>query len=109
VCVETRAADVVLHTEGHESHLRLHVVRHLPGGVQRDRFPDPHDVLLGQAVPLEEGAGGVRPVDLEALVLRAMALEQADIVEHRADVEQLGVVADAESLGLHRCPKEHTP
>jgi hypothetical protein len=30
-------------------------------------------------------------------------------VEHRADVEQLRVVADAESLGLHRCPQEHTP
>ena len=65
--------------------------------------------FLGQAVPLEEGAGGVRPVDLEALVLRAMALEQADIVEHRTDVEQLGVVAEAESLGLQRCPEEHTP
>ncbi|MDX6533296.1 MAG: hypothetical protein QOF68_1040, partial [Gaiellales bacterium] len=42
--------------------------------MQRDRFPDGHDLLLGQAVPLEEGAGGVGPVDLEALVLGAVAL-----------------------------------
>jgi hypothetical protein len=32
-------------------------------------------------VPLQEGAGGVGPVDLEALVLGAVALEQADVVE----------------------------
>jgi hypothetical protein len=43
-------------------------------------IPDRHDLFLGQAVPLEEGAGGVRPVDLEALVLGAMALDQAHVV-----------------------------
>jgi hypothetical protein len=77
--------------------------------VQCDRFPDGHDLLLGQAVTLEEGAGGVGPVDLEALVLGAMALEQTEVVEHRADVEQLGVVVEAELFSLQRCPEEHSP
>ena len=66
-------------------------------------------LFLGQAVPLEEGAGGVRPVDLEALVFGAMALEQTHVVKHRADVEQLGVVVEAEPLGLQRGPEEHAP
>jgi hypothetical protein len=30
-------------------------------------------------MPLEKRAGGVRPVDLEALVLGAVALEQANV------------------------------
>jgi hypothetical protein len=49
-----------------------------------------------QAVPLQKGAGGVGPVDLEALVLGAVPLDQPDVVEHRADVQQLGVVLEAE-------------
>jgi hypothetical protein len=51
-------------------------------------------------MPLEKRAGGVRPVDLEALVVGAVALEQAKVVEHRTDVEELGVVVEAELLGL---------
>jgi hypothetical protein len=45
--VERRAEDVVLHAECHEPHLCLLVVRNLPCRVQRDRFPDGHDLLLG--------------------------------------------------------------
>jgi hypothetical protein len=48
-------------------------------------------------------------VDLEALVLGAVALDEADVVEHRADVEQLGVVVQAELLALQRAPEEHPP
>jgi hypothetical protein len=77
--------------------------------VQRDRFPNRHDLLLGHAVPLEEGAGGVRPVDLEALVLGAVTLEQSEVVEHRTDVEQFGVVVKAELFGPQRGPQEHPP
>jgi len=33
-----------------------------------------------------------RAVDLKALVLRAAALHELDVVEHRADVQQLRVV-----------------
>ena len=47
---------------------------------------------------LEEGAGGVRPVDLEALVLGAVALDEPEVVEQRADVEELGVVVEAQLL-----------
>ena len=95
--VERRAEDVVLHAERHEPHHSVHVVRHLPRRVQGDGLPDRHDLLPGQATTRQEGAGGVRHVDLEALVLRAMAFQQADVVEHRADVEQLGVVVEAAS------------
>jgi hypothetical protein len=48
------------------------------------------------------------PVDLEALVLGAVALKQTNVVEHRADVEELGVVVEAELLGLQRSPEEHS-
>ena len=42
----------------------------------------------------------VRPVDLETLVVGAVTLDEADVVEHGADVEELGVVSQAELLGL---------
>jgi hypothetical protein len=58
-------------------------------------------------VTLEERSRGVGSVDLEALVLGAVAFEQADIVEHRADVEHLRVVAQAEPLTLQRTPEKH--
>ena len=58
-------------------------------------------------MPLEEGAGGVGSVDLEALVLGAVAFDQPDVVEQRADVEQLRVVVQAELLALQRAPEEH--
>ena len=53
-------------------------------------------------MPLEEGAGGVGPVDLEALVLGAVALEQADVVTvqnpysllARSDEEVLALCSD---------------
>ena len=54
---------------------------------------------------LQEGAGGVGAVDLEALVLGAVALDEPDVVEHGADVEQLGVVVQPELLALQRTPR----
>jgi hypothetical protein len=102
--VERRAEKVVLHTEGDETHLWLLVLRNLPRRVERDRFPYGHDLLLGQAVSLEEGAGGVGPVDLEALVRGAVAHEQADVVEHCSDVEQLRVIAEAQLFRPNRSP-----
>ena len=107
--VEVQAEHVVLHAQGHEPHLGLLVARDLRRRVQGDRLPDGHDALLGQAVALQEGAGGVGPVDLEALVLGAVALDEPDVVEHRADVEQLRVVVQAELLTLQRAPQEHPP
>jgi len=51
--------------------------------------------------------GGVRTVDLEALVRGAVALEQVDVMEHRPHVDELGVVLDAQPLRLQRRPQEH--
>jgi glucose/arabinose dehydrogenase len=39
--------------------------------------------------------------------LRGVALEQADVMEHRLHVDQLGVVLDAQPLRLQRRPQEH--
>jgi len=61
--------------------------------VQRDRGPDDIDVTLRDLVGLQECAGGVRAVDLEALGLAAVLACQAHVVEHRAGVEQLPVKA----------------
>ena len=107
--VEVQAEDVVLDAERDQPHLRPHVVRDLGRRVQCDRLPHGHHLLLGQAVALEEQARGVGPVDLETLVRGAVTFEQADVVEHRADVEQFGVVVEAELLSLQRRPQEHAP
>ena len=88
--VEVQAEHVVLHPQGHQPHLGLLVARDLRGRVQGDRLPDGHDLLLWEAVALEESAGGVGAVDLEALVLGAVTLDESHVVEHRADVEQSG-------------------
>jgi hypothetical protein len=90
-------------------HPWLLVLRDLRRHVQRDRFPYGHDLLLGQAVPLEEGASGVGPVDLEALVRGSVALEQANVVEHRPEKEQLGVVAPAQLFGPQGGSEKHSP
>jgi hypothetical protein len=77
--------------------------------VQRDRAPHERDALLGHAVALEELARGVRAVDLEALVRGAVRLDEPEIVEHRCDVEQLGVVVEQQLLSVQRAPEEHPP
>jgi hypothetical protein len=41
------------------------------------------------------------------LVRGAVALEQADVMEHRPYVDELGVVLDAHLLCLQRRPQEH--
>ena len=94
--LKSQAEHVVLHAQGHQPHLGLLVARDLGCRVQGDRLPDGHHALLGQAVALQERAGGVGPVDLEALVLGAVALDEPDVVEHGADVEELGVIVQAE-------------
>src|SRR6185312_14854894 len=67
------------------------------------------DHFLREAVSLEERPSGVGPVDLETLVLGAVTLDEADVMEHRTDVEELGVVGQAESHPLERGPEEHAP
>jgi hypothetical protein len=47
-------------------------------------------------VALEKRARGVGAVDLETLVLGAMPFDQAEVMEQRADIEQLGVVVEAQ-------------
>ena len=107
--IEMPAGDVVLDAPVHQADLGLLVAGDLGRGVQGDGLPHGHDVLLGQAVALQERAGGVGAVDLEALVLGAVTGDEAEVVEHRADVEQLRVVVQAQLLALQRSPQEHPP
>jgi hypothetical protein len=58
-------------------------------------------------VTLEEGTGRIGAVDLEALVLGPVALDEPDVVEQRAHVEQLGVVLQAAPPPPQRAPQEH--
>ncbi len=43
---------------------------------------------------------GVGTVDLEAVMCAAMPLDEPDVVEHRADVQELGVVVQPAALAL---------
>jgi hypothetical protein len=70
--------------------------------VQGDRVPHDADRVGRDAPPAQELARGVRAVDLEAVVCAAMTLDEADVVEDRADVEQLGVVLEAMPLTVQR-------
>src|SRR5690606_29540606 len=90
-----QAQDVVFDAGGDQGDLGLHVLRDAGGGVQRDRGPHPAHAVFGDAVRAEEGAGLVGAVDLEAAAAAVEPLAEAEVVEHRADVEQLGVVVQA--------------
>src|SRR3979411_2255842 len=78
------------------------------GGVQR--ASQPHGAGLGgaaavveQEVPRQVGA-----VDLETLVGAPVELGQAEVVKHRADVEQLGVCLDFAVAALQAREEEHS-
>ncbi|GAB3880381.1 hypothetical protein GCM10027612_07890 [Microbispora bryophytorum subsp. camponoti] len=85
------AEHVVLHTRGDQRHLRLHELGDAGGGVQGDRRPHPADAVFGHTALLQEAAGGIGAVHLEAPSAAAMLLVEPQVVEHRADVEQLRV------------------
>src|SRR3954451_19636900 len=88
--VEVLAEHVVLDAECDQPDFWLLVAWDLRRRVQRDRLPDGPDLLLGQAMSFEERASGVRSVDLETLVLGTVTLDEAYVMEHGADVEELG-------------------
>jgi hypothetical protein len=60
-------------------------------------------------VALEERARRVRAVDLEALVPGPVGRDEAEVVEQRTDVQQLGVVVQAEPIALQRAPEKDAP
>jgi hypothetical protein len=48
----------------------------------------------------QEVAGSVGAVDLKPVVDAAVSFDKSDVVEHRPDVEQLGVVLQALAIPL---------
>src|SRR5262245_6850396 len=67
------------------------MLRHPWRGVERNGGPDRVGVLFGDAVAAQKIPSGMGAIDLEALILAAVARHQADVVEHRARVEELTV------------------
>src|SRR4051812_33468997 len=61
------AEHVHFDARGQERDDRMHVLRDPRRGVERDRRPDRVDLGLGDAVPAQEAARGIRAVDLEPL------------------------------------------
>ena len=58
----------------HQRDDRVHVLRDARRRVQGDRGPDRVDVLLRDAVASQEVTGGIRAVDLEALMRAAVLM-----------------------------------
>ncbi len=67
-------------------------------------MPDRLNVPLGDAMALEEVAGGVGPVHLEAVIRARVRGGKAHVVEHGAGVKQLGIEAEAATLAGERAP-----
>ena len=101
------AQHVEFDAAGDQGDLRSHVQRDLRGVVQCDAHPREVGPLLGDAVLEEETAGLVGAVDLEALVVAAVLLGQAEVVEQGADVEQLGVEVELVLLPAQRAEHVH--
>jgi hypothetical protein len=97
------AENVHLDARGDQGDDGVHVLGDSRGGVEGDCGPDILDIGLGQVVLLEEGAGGVGSVDLEALVGRAVAGDEAEVVKHGSGVEQLAVEFEAAPLTGESC------
>src|ERR1700716_3655799 len=74
------------------------------------RGAQPHGAGLGGAAAVveQELPRQVGAVDLEALVGAPVVLGQAEVVEHRADVEQLGVGLDFAVAALQAREEEHS-
>jgi hypothetical protein len=85
---------------GDQGDLGFHELRDAGRGVQGDRGPDPADAVLGHAMTVQEPAGLIGAVHLEAPAAAAELLVEPQVVEHRPDVDQFGVEAEAPVAAL---------
>ncbi|EXF25590.1 hypothetical protein BG28_11700 [Nesterenkonia sp. AN1] len=104
--VIAQAQHVELDPAGHQRDLRIHMQRDLRGGVQRDAVPHLRRLRRGDPVTQQEPAGLIGCVDLEALVGAPVGLGEPEIVEYRADVEQLPVRGEAQRRAAQRAEEE---
>ena len=82
----------------------MHVLRDARRRVQGDRGPDRVDILLMDPMAAQEVAGGIRAVNLEALLRGAVLMRQAHVVEHRACIKQFGIEPQSAPLARQRAP-----
>ena len=101
------AQDVVLHARGHQRDLRLHELGDARGGVQGDGGPHPSDAVLRYWWACRKRRASSALSTSKRRPLRVEGFVQAEVVEHRADVEQLGVEAESR-LRPCRLPKQYT-
>ena len=102
------AQDVGLHTGGDQSDFRLEEFGHARGGVQCDAQPDLASVGVIDAALQQEVARRVGAVDFEAQGRVRIPLGEAEVVEHRPDVEQLEVGLQPTAAALQRTEQEHS-
>src|ERR1700688_1321248 len=69
----------------------MHVLGNSWRGMQCNCCPHSIDLLLGDIVLAQESSGTVRPIHLEAVCLTAILRRQSHVVEHSANVKQLGI------------------
>src|SRR3977135_4008182 len=93
---------VHLDTRGDERHFRLLVLWDAGRRVQRDCIPDDLDRGFRDAVAAEKISGRVGAVNLESKLRVAICLGQADIMKHRADIQQFGIELKAFALAGER-------
>ncbi|PAV92690.1 hypothetical protein WR25_09954 [Diploscapter pachys] len=92
-----QAEYVGFHASGDQRDQRVHVLGDTRRGVQGNGRPDPFDIALVDTVLLQEVAGGVGAIDLEAAAVAAVGVGQAHVVEHAAAVQQLCVIFQAQA------------
>lgn len=63
--------------------------------MQRDGRPHPADAVVRNAAAPQEAAGLVSAIHFKAAAAFAVFLVQAQVMEHRPDIQQLGVPAQA--------------
>ena len=65
------------------------------------------DIVIAQPIRFEERSGGVGPVHFETLIVTAMALHQAEVMEHCAHVQQFRVVGQLLALTAQGTEQEY--
>lgn len=108
--VSTDAEDVGLDACGDQRCLGVQEFGHSRCGVQCDAEPHLSGGGLVGTVVEKEIAGSVRAVHLESQRrFASVRLRQAEVMEHRADVEQFQIDGEATTATLQRAEQEHTP
>jgi len=74
------------------------MLRHTWRSVQGDGQPHLFDIVIAEPVRFEEGRRRVGAVHFETLVIAAIPFHQAQVMEHRAHVEQLRVIGQLLAL-----------